>query len=66
MRKILKKIIEVLGRDHRTLPSKNKKRSFSEKKQDLYNAELMPSGFFDRYQKILYEPGRIIEQIKNE
>jgi hypothetical protein len=66
MKTIFTKIKKVVGASNQTFRSENKNGIKSKEHRDLYNAELMPSGFFDTYQKILFKPRRAIEEIKNE
>ncbi|MEY2949896.1 MAG: hypothetical protein RLZZ248_1097 [Bacteroidota bacterium] len=66
MKTIFTKIKKVVGANNQNSRSENKNGIKSKEHRDLYNAELMPSGFFDTYQKILFRPGRAIEEIKNE
>jgi hypothetical protein len=66
MKKIISKIRKVVNSNSQTLKNSEIKGNRFNTKQDLFNAELMPSGFFDTYQKILFRPRRTIEQMKNE
>lgn len=66
MKKIISKIRKVVNSNSQTLKNSEIKVNRFNTKQDLFNAELMPSGFFDTYQKILFRPRRTIEQMKNE
>jgi hypothetical protein len=66
MKKIISKIRKVVNSNSQTLKNLEIKGNRFNTKQDLFNAELMPSGFFDTYQKILFRPRRTIEQMKNE
>lgn len=66
MMKIFTKIKQVVGKGNQPVTSKDKNGSRPKEQRDLYNAELMPSGFFDTYQKILFRPRRAIEEMKNE
>jgi hypothetical protein len=65
MRKIFEQIRGLMDWNNQPLGDKEKNGKYAEKKVDLYNAEVMPSGFFDTYQKILFRPRKTIEQVKN-
>lgn len=66
MRKIFSQIKKMVGRNKRIVNQVEKDGNRSKENQNLVNAEVMPSGFFDTYQKILYRPRKTIEQMRNE